>query len=313
MKKISTCSPPADLWIDRPDAQQHIDRMLDAGAISSDEAGQLVFFRDNGYLILPGAVSSEQVESLRDELSQIWHEGEKYVVNLGKGIITHPDGPVLPRKSRLYDLYANNATSRAMVFAPALLRMLQLVFEEPPLVFQSMLFTWGSEQSIHKDTAFVVIDKPCTLAASWIALEDIEPGSGELMYYPGSHRDPLFLFDGEHLFWEPQRDGKGIHRRYSEFLEKQALDKQCALQTFSAKKGDALLWHANLAHGGTPITNPDKTRMSLVSHYCPVSNYPRYFNFFTEAHKCATGEAFYSSSRYDLRPGCNNPLPLRMR
>lgn len=213
MKTISTCPAPAELWIDRPDAQQHIDRMLESGAISPEEAGQLVFFRDNGYLILPGAVPVEQVASLRHELSHIWQESEKYVVKLGKDMTMHPDGPVMPRKSRLFDFYVNSALCREMVFAPVLLRMLTLVFAEPPLVFQSMVFTWGSEQSIHKDTAFVVIDKPCTLAASWIALEDIEPGSGELMYYPGSHRDPLFLFDGEHLCWEAKRDGKGIHRR----------------------------------------------------------------------------------------------------
>jgi hypothetical protein len=33
------------------------------------------------------------------------------------------------------------------------------------------------------------------------------------------------------------------------------------------KKGEALVWAANLAHGGAPIVNPDATRRSLVVHF----------------------------------------------
>jgi hypothetical protein len=312
MKPVITCEPPADLWLDRPDAAERIKSRVSEGLITADEAEKLHFFRDKGYLILPSAVANDQIDRLLDDLSRIWQEGEKYVLKLGKGVVIHPDAPVLPLKSRLYDFYVHNETCRQMIFNLPLLRMLHLVFDEPPLVFQSMVFTWGSEQSMHKDTAFVVIDRPCTLAASWIALEDIEPGTGELMYYPGSHRDPLFLFDGEHMFWEPKRDGKGIHRRYSEFLDWQAAEKSTPVETFCAKKGDALLWHANLAHGGMPVSRTGDTRMSLVSHYCPSSAMPRYFSFFRGAFKCPAGDAFYSSRRYDLRPGSNNPCPVFM-
>ena len=31
------------------------------------------------------------------------------------------------------------------------------------------------------------------LAAAWIAMEDIDPNSGPLVYYPKSHRLPHFL------------------------------------------------------------------------------------------------------------------------
>lgn len=313
MKQIDTCSPLAELWLDRNDAEQQIERLCDAAQITHTEAEQLRQFREQGYLILPGAAEHALIDHMLDDLANAWRDAEKYVVNIGKGIVAHPESELLPHKSRLYDFYVNNEACRALIFNPALLRMLQLIFAEPPLVFQSMVFTWGSEQSIHKDTAFVVIDKPNTLAASWIALEDIELGSGELMYYPGSHRDPQFLFGGERLYWEAQKDGKGIHRRYSEFLDQQAAAKQVPLKTFAAKKGDALIWHANLAHGGTPVTKPSTTRKSLVSHYCPVSAQPRYFSFIKEAYKQTCGEAFFSSSRYDLRPGCFSPYPIHMR
>jgi len=39
---------------------------------------------------------------------------------------------------------------------------------------------------------------PVELLASWNALEDIQPGSGELVYYPKSHLFPEFLFDDKY-------------------------------------------------------------------------------------------------------------------
>jgi hypothetical protein len=39
------------------------------------------------------------------------------------------------------------------------------------------------------------------------------------------------------------------------------------LETFLARKGQALIWCANLLHGGSPQTDPTKTRWSQVTHY----------------------------------------------
>ena len=68
-----------------------------------------------------------------------------------------------------------------------------MIFDDSPLLFQSLSFEKGSQQGMHQDTAYIVVDSPLELAASWIALQDVEPGSGELMYYEGSHRLPEYL------------------------------------------------------------------------------------------------------------------------
>jgi hypothetical protein len=36
---------------------------------------------------------------------------------------------------------------------------------------------------------------------------------------------------------------------------------------FTARRGQALIWAANLLHGGAPQLNPDLTRWSQVTHY----------------------------------------------
>lgn len=301
VKPIVTSSPPNQLWIDAADALDRIDKLLAENKISSIDAEQLRYFYHHGYVIISPAIDHVLIDQLREELRTLYLEKEKYLVRLAKKAIVHPDGPILPPKSRLLDLYAPSVLARNLVLAQPITRFLHLLYGEAPLAFQSLLFTWGSQQSIHKDTAFVVVDPSCTLTASWIALEDVEPGQGELVYYPGSHRDPLFLFSGQHLSWNAARDGKVTHNVYTDFLHNQARDKNIRTESFHAKKGDILIWHPNLAHGGAMVTQTEKTRFSLVTHYCPVSANPAYFSFFDRALKQPWLDGYYSSRRYDLR------------
>jgi len=67
------------------------------------------------------------------------------------------------------------------------------------------------------------------------------------------------------------------------------------LQRFLARKGDALIWAADLAHGGSPITDPRLTRRSLVTHYTPESTAPAYFRALPTEKRV----------RFTVRPGCS--------
>jgi hypothetical protein len=64
MKPLVTTDPPINLWIDEVNANEHIAALQDGGEISAEEAKQLRFFRENGYLILPGVVSVSQVDEM---------------------------------------------------------------------------------------------------------------------------------------------------------------------------------------------------------------------------------------------------------
>ena len=108
---------------------------------------------------------------------------------------------------RIVDVYAARPAALKVLLAPKLVRFLSLIFDAEPLLFQSLTFECGSEQGMHQDSAYVVVSSPMELVASWTALEDIRPDSGELQYFEGSHRLPEYLFSGEHKSWDPSRDG----------------------------------------------------------------------------------------------------------
>lgn len=44
---------------------------------------------------------------------------------------------------------------------------------------------------------------------------------------------------------------------------------------FTAKRGEILLWHAALRHGGSPVNDESLTRKSFVVHYSTRSTYDR--------------------------------------
>jgi hypothetical protein len=43
--------------------------------------------------------------------------------------------------------------------------------------------------------------------------------------------------------------------------------KGASIKTFEARKGQALIWCANLLHGGSPQIDPAMSRWSQVTHY----------------------------------------------
>ncbi len=46
---------------------------------------------------------------------------------------------------------------------------------------------------------------------------------------------------------------------------------------FRARKGDVVIWHADLVHGGSPVTREGSSRNSLVTHFSPVDVDPEWF------------------------------------
>ena len=177
--------------------------------------------------------------------------------------------------AKALDIHYFSAAIRDLIFAPAVVAFLGLIFENRAFASQTLGFLRGSAQEGHQDSAYVSYTIPRQFAASWIALEDVTAGAGELFYYPGSHKLEDFLYGGRYKSIHEMRRTTSADfpqetvRQHVESLKARAARRGICKVTFAAKKGDALIWHADLVHGGNPVSKTI-TRKSIVTHYCPT-------------------------------------------
>jgi hypothetical protein len=293
------------MWIDADDWQDELERRRRAGILSSGLATQVERFAHDGYVILPGAAAEADVRRFEEIISNVFTHGDERVIAQvpeKTGYCAVTPGMSL-RGARIIDSHALFSPALDLFSSPRLVEFLTAIFGEPPLLFQSISFHNGSEQGLHQDTAYVVVsERPMELAACWIALEDIRPGSGELTFARGSHRLPEFTFgDGETKHWDPQKHGVDQHNVWSRWLIEECERRGFNRETFIANRGDILVWHADLAHGGSPVQDPKLTRKSLVGHYCPASAKPLTFKFAPQRAKSLPYKNInYASFLFDL-------------
>jgi phytanoyl-CoA hydroxylase len=291
------------LWTDRRDVTEVIARRVRSGDLSEADSDLLRHWVEHGYVVLEGAVPPDVCDRLQDDLSRAFANGDDRLRVLKPG--EHFGEPLQAgtdmRGMRVNDVYVHFESAREALFADRIVQFLRLVFDSSPMLLQSLSFESGSGQGVHQDTAYVVIDPPLALAASWIALEDIQEGSGELVYYDGSHRLPDFLFSDAYKCWHPERDGGEAHNRYLNELVERSEAQGLPLKRLLARRGDVLIWSADLAHGGGAVTDQSLSRRSLVGHYCPAWAVPRYFDQFPDrAVRRRYRDSVYASTHYAL-------------
>jgi ectoine hydroxylase-related dioxygenase (phytanoyl-CoA dioxygenase family) len=151
--------------------------------------------------------------------------------------------------------------------------MVELVFDQPAVAFQSLYFQFGSEQSLHRDPMFVVTQPPSHLCAAWIALEDITPDAGPLLYAPGSHRMPWFEFDDDTVNVAVKEEAKDKRQEWATYRARMLAEMGLRVESLTCRRGDVFVWHGGLLHGGEPVRDPDATRKSYVVHYSTAAHY----------------------------------------
>lgn len=244
--------PPFQPWLDTHPSKDQIQQKPGFSGFSPDVRDAILQWPDKGFLILKGFLSEDKVDAINEEVQRLLKQHSVDFNYTGTKIMdAHRHSVVID------DLFKDNQ----------LLNLLSFILGRKALPFQTIQFLEGSRQRAHADVMHMSTYPQGFLIAAWVALEDISADAGPLFYYPGSHlwsyvgNDDLGL--KKNFWWiEPH-----VNARYEDFLEQRIHEKGVQPLVFLAKKGDVLIWHANLLHGGMPVLNPSLTRKSMVSHY----------------------------------------------
>jgi phytanoyl-CoA hydroxylase len=265
-------------WIDRPDAD--VDRYLaelDSTTLGYDLREKLLQWKNFGYAVFEQAVSSALIDAYLADIDEFVARHQEFSTMITSETHGNARAKDLNRdqlngfQMRICDLHNNAITGKKLGLNPTVVSFLTHIFQDKVVMMQSLTFLRSSEQEVHQDYAYVVAGIPSHLAASWIALEDVHPDAGPLIYRPGSHRIPKFDF-GNGLFLTPE--SKYHEAEFNAHILTQCRAFRLKESVFLPKKGDMFVWHSALAHGGSPVRKRALTRKSIVSHYSSRTGYP---------------------------------------
>lgn len=210
---------------------------------------------ENGYAIIKKGVLPNICDMIIDELSDKFdiEEWRRRVQNGVRGGV------------RIQDAWKECESVRGVANSPDIIELVSRLYGRQAFPFQTLNFPVGTEQHFHTDSMHFSSYPQKFMVGVWIALEDISMDQGPLVYYPKTHKLPVF--ENIH-FGASVSSGKVFaQERYESAWREivKALDIEPVY--FEAKKGDMLIWAANLLHGGYDHHNLDKTRWSQVTHY----------------------------------------------
>lgn len=240
-------------WLDRPNGMEALLQHPTYLSMPAAEQAQVRSFVDNGFLILRGFYSADEVQQVNREIEKLLSENRAGFNYTGKKIM---------------DAWRFSPLIEQHFFKnQRLLQLLDFLMGTKTAPFQTIHFLEGSEQRAHSDFIHMTTEPPGYLIASWTALEATHEGNGLLFYYPGSHRLPYIMcgdYDSGNSRWSL---GENSYRNYEAKIAQLVAEHDLKKEYFFAKTGDVLIWHANLLHGGSPIKQPGSTRRSMVAHY----------------------------------------------
>ena len=156
---------------------------------------------------------------------------------------------------------------RRVACHPEILAALQALYGRRPYPFQTLNFSNGTAQHFHSDAVHFHALPHGFMCGLWVALEDISADSGPLVYFPGSHRLPYLSARDLGLCQADVTAQPAPQLLFEPYWREQVKKKDYPRRLFTARKGDVLIWHANLLHGGSAVKNKRLSRWSQVSHY----------------------------------------------
>lgn len=238
-------------WLDLNDSATAVVQKKEFSHFTNDLQQQLLQWSSNGFLQLKQYFSHEQAEEINKAVDEL--------INQKQLPVTHDNKVMFG--------YKHSSAIKNMMQDEGLKTLLSFILDKEVVPFQTLNFVKGSGQRAHSDSIHMTTYPLGYLIAAWIALEDIHPDSGPLFYYPGSHTLPYLLNDDFANYSSRFKLGNKQYSDYEDVTEE--IIRQSGLQpeVFLPKKGDVLIWHANLIHGGMPVLNPALTRKSMVIHY----------------------------------------------
>lgn len=212
-------------------------------------------YEDNGYWIFDVPISPETIDAIIRDVGPLYTDGEQD--RSGRFGIPHRNG------KRIQDAWKVSPSVKELALHPDVLELLRELYGREPRPFQTLNFCVGTEQSAHQDSAHFSSIPSGFMCGVWIALEDIDLRNGPLAYYPGTHKWPDVTREDFPSAGDMETTYLNYEKHIAGLINRMGVVPQYGV----VRKGQAILWAANLLHGGAPQIGKSRSRHSVVVHY----------------------------------------------
>jgi hypothetical protein len=225
--------------------------------LTPDESRIANDLRRNGFAVFdfPDVDLDARIDRIQQNL------GPRYGIDF-----ENPQSDKTIAERRIQDAWKFDKDVGAIAANQAVIDLLTKLYGRTAFPFQSLNFPVGTQQDAHSDAVHFSSLPERFMCGVWLAMEDVSADAGPLFYYPGSHTWPMVsnALIGRRGF------GSDLSSAQDPFgpAWRALCDAYGASpEVFLAKKGQALIWCANLLHGGSQQNDPRMTRWSQVTHY----------------------------------------------
>jgi len=282
------------LWLDNDDIfQKKIFEIEDPYLIDVAKS-----FKQNGYVVIKHGVDKVDCDNAVQAFYKWCLENEDVEYNIRRD----------PKKKRVVNLQTDVAEFKDLYCnAEVVLAIQDFLFGYTGSVYSSIAFEYGTEQPLHIDTPVFCTSPKEFYFGLWIALEDATEENGCLRVVPGGHKN---AYVDQYEFAERafsnvediKADGTQLWNGFQNELLAKCYEDGLSAVSVPVEKGDVIIWHPQLPHGGSKVTSPDKTRLSVVFHVVP-EGIPVYQAdvFFNRANMFVSNDAEFYYEKYNSR------------
>lgn len=230
---------------------------LENADLTDTERAIAAQLNERGYAVMdfPDPDFDERAERIKHSLAP------RFAADFGD-----PEAPKNVGECRVQDAWSFAPDVKAIAVNAHVLALLGKIYGRRAFPFQTLNFSVGTQQHLHSDSIHFSSIPERFMCGVWVALEDIHADAGPLTYLPGSHKWPILsnTMIGERGWQRASRSAQTPYERAWTALVEANGGPQ---ETFLARKGQALIWAANLLHGGSQQIDGRLTRWSQVTHY----------------------------------------------
>lgn len=216
-------------------------------------------FFETGYLIF-NIENDELIDNVNDDIGRLLMSGGH---KRNSKIYSYNSSP------RIVESWKASLNCKALAKHPKIRNLLMDLYGATPKAFSTINFIHSTQQPLHSDYVHFGTIPELRLAGTWVALEDIDPRSGPLALVPKSHK--LAIFDYQINLGLPPAKGVAEIKRnyllYEAWVRSEVAKQGLEIVTPKMKKGDCIIWDANLLHGSPECIDNTITRKSQVTHW----------------------------------------------